>query len=358
MQMYTKRRSKSILKPVIEAQKKIDRISKKKAHKCISDPGTSPDTPTPTPNGILFPARFDESQSTTASPTRSRRRGHSRHSKRNGERQTVSFIHRSPNPFADNSTGDHMKQSPVKTPTKEDLHRELEQKTSASQLREDSMVKPSRFKYLGPGTAVREMSISRIKEYDESDSEDKENIEPPPPPPPDSRNLNDVCFGCDGECGDTACSSKNCLATPGTSRLSSSEYSPGTSPSQGQVTSNTDLEKDFEKVQHQDNNQNNQNKVLDKTDDINAQESSDQNGNSQSNSPVKGSPKSPRSLQSPKKSPKSPRNRSKKFKRLRSASEALDESPNKKVINGGVDHVENGVESSDEDQGAVHEEMR
>jgi mitogen-activated protein kinase kinase kinase 13 len=348
LQMYSKRRSKSILKPVIEAQKKIDRISKKKAHKCISDPGTSPDTPTPTPNGVLFPVRFDESNSTTASPTRSRRRGHSRHSKRNGERQTVSFVHRSTTGFSGEE-----RISPVKSPTKEDLHRELEMKTSASQCREDSMVKPSRFKHLGPGTAVREMSISRIREYDESDSEDKENKAPKPHSPPG--NMNDVCFGCDGKCDDKKCNSKTCLAKPGTSKLSSSEYSPGTSPSQGPVTSTTDLEKEFEKVQHE-NNVNNHNK----TDIVEQSEYSDHNGNSQSNSPVKCSPKSQRGMQSPKKSPKSPRNRSKKFKRLRSSSEAYEESPTKRVINGSVEFEDNGADSTDDDDdhAAVHEEMR
>ena len=224
---------------------------------------------------------------------------------------------------------------------------------------------PSRFKHLGPGTAVREMSITRIQEYDD-DSDDCGKPQPPPPPPlpPDTsdKNLNDVCFGCDGSCGDRSCSSKHAAAAR---MISSSDYSPGTSPSQmGGGIGQSYLEQDFESVQQ---NAADSNSNMDH--DLVATADSDHNGNSQSNSPVKTpSPKSIRALQSPKKSPKSPRNRGKKFKRLRSSSEAPEDSPNKRVINGGgsLDSLEdNGNEGQhysseeyDDEQGDVDPEQQ
>lgn len=354
LQLYSKRRSKSILKPVIEAQKKIDRLSKKKAHKCISDPGTSPDTPTP--NGVLFPA------AAAASPTRSRRQ-RTRHSQRRATARSAAVA--------------AAVTSPVKSPTKEDLHNELQSKTSALKHTDSMVVMPSQLKHIVPGMAVREMSISRIREYDDADDERERHCcappPPAPPPPPIVRNLNDVCFGCDGSCGDDACSSKRNGRPP----HSSSDYSPGTSPSQGApppppLPPRTNLECDFKHIQRpipvlprrlSDSNSNPP--PPPSPPDTSNDRDSDHNGNSQSNSPVKTpSPKSGRCMPSPKKSPKSPRGRSKKFKRLCSASEAPDESPSKKIINGSEDNGNEHIESStdededDDDQQAVHNEMR
>ena len=39
LKMYQKR-TKSILKPVLKAHEKFEIMSKRKAHKCVSDPGT------------------------------------------------------------------------------------------------------------------------------------------------------------------------------------------------------------------------------------------------------------------------------------------------------------------------------
>ena len=76
-QMYNKRQ-KSILKPILKAQQRIERMSKKRAHKCISDPGTSPDGPVP--NGITL--AVEEMQQASPSRSRSRKSRHRRNNSR------------------------------------------------------------------------------------------------------------------------------------------------------------------------------------------------------------------------------------------------------------------------------------
>lgn len=75
-QMYNKRQ-KSILKPILKAQQRIERMGKKRAHKCASDPGTSPDGTVP--NGIPLP---EEIQQPSPSRSRSRKSRHRRSNSR------------------------------------------------------------------------------------------------------------------------------------------------------------------------------------------------------------------------------------------------------------------------------------
>ena len=80
---------------------------------------------------------------------------------------------------------------------------------------QDDHVSPTAFKFLGPGTAIREHQTE-----DESDLRDQEECmaiaSPKLPPGAESRggsagagagNMNDVCFGCDGGCSDATCGS-------------------------------------------------------------------------------------------------------------------------------------------------------
>jgi hypothetical protein len=95
-------------------------------------------------------------------------------------------------------TSGHSTSSPVKSPAKEILHEELESKyenksNSSKNDQKNDHLSPSAFKYMGPGTAIRESGI----EFSHSESEQTEQ-----------KNLNDVCFGCDGSCSDITCSSK------------------------------------------------------------------------------------------------------------------------------------------------------
>jgi len=159
-QMYNKRQ-KSILKPILKAQQRIERMSKKRAHKCISDPGTSPDGPVP--NGITL--AVEEMQQPSPSRSRSRKNRHRRSNSRGS------------NNFPNNSSG-------VRSPTKEALHNELESKRVASHHQDGSNVTPSSLKHLShQDCCLHDSELNH-------------------------RNLNDVCFGCDGGCSDATCSSK------------------------------------------------------------------------------------------------------------------------------------------------------
>ena len=141
----------------------------------------------------------------------------------------------------------------------------------------------------------------------------------------DVKNLNDVCFGCRGECGDRRCrksshgrgelgSAHFCIQLPQDKHSSMQQQREGHNVIQSAMDAeNSNIHSDV-------NGMNNDS-------------TSDKNGNSQSNSPVKivqRSPVSPPKCTRSPKSPRSPRNRGKKFKRLRSSSDAPDESPSKK----------------------------
>lgn len=99
------------------------------------------------------------------------------------------------NPGRSSTTSGHSTSSPVKSPSKETLNEEFENKSNSSKndQQKNDHLSPSAFKYMGPGTAIRESGI----EFSHSESEQ-----------PEQKNLNDVCFGCDGSCSDITCSSK------------------------------------------------------------------------------------------------------------------------------------------------------
>ncbi|KAK2142359.1 hypothetical protein LSH36_965g01077 [Paralvinella palmiformis] len=146
----------------------------------------------------------------------------------------------------------------------------------------------------------------------------------------DVKNLNDVCFGCRGDCGDKRCrKSSHSRAELGSAhfriQLPQDKHS---STQQQQQQQQDEGHSVIQSVMDAENSN-----IRSDPNDINNDSTSDRNGNSQSNSPVKIAQRSPASppkcTRSPK-SPRSPRNRGKKFKRLRSSSDAPDESPSKK----------------------------
>ena len=95
--------------------------------------------------------------------------------------------------------------SPSKTQTKEAVHDELESTQQNLRHCEDSEITPRVFRYLGPGTAIREYKSNDgyhegcYQEMGECSTREGR----------DDRSLNDVCFGCDGECSDHMCGSKH-----------------------------------------------------------------------------------------------------------------------------------------------------
>ncbi|XP_074651356.1 mitogen-activated protein kinase kinase kinase 13-A-like [Tubulanus polymorphus] len=174
-----KKASSSILKPVIKAQEKIEKLNKKRTYKSTSDTGTSPDGPPPQPPPVVTtkePPTVVVNEDGQPSPTRVRMRKHRARRQNRSSSSTTS--------------------SPVKSPTcprerhhhhPNCHHKEFEQRPGTSN--QDKYVSPTVFKFLGPGTAIRENSTEfHVRE--------------------EHRNLNDVCFGCDGSCSDVTCSSK------------------------------------------------------------------------------------------------------------------------------------------------------
>lgn len=89
--------------------------------------------------------------------------------------------------------------SPAKSPTKDALHEELHAKQMQLQRADPRNVIPGVFKYLGPGTAVREYKSNDEHEFGCKNCDGNST----------TKNLNDVCFGCEGVCSDTMCSSKS-----------------------------------------------------------------------------------------------------------------------------------------------------
>ncbi|KAL5006161.1 hypothetical protein ScPMuIL_017319 [Solemya velum] len=166
--MCSKKR-KSIIRPVIRAQERLERLSKKRAYKSGSEP-TSPDGQDKMDSSLTT-----SSEHILPSPSKVRMRK-SRHRR-------------------SNSKGSLGNISPIKSPTKDALHDELQSKQIALRHVEmDTNMSPTSFKYLGPKTALRDqIPISDIAHMDHENNE---------------KNMNDVCFGCDGECSDATCSSK------------------------------------------------------------------------------------------------------------------------------------------------------
>ena len=204
---------------------------------------------------------------------------------------------------------------------------------------------PSKFKHLGPGTAVREIATCAV-DTRQADSDDAK-----------SRNLNDICFGCDGSCGDATCSSKR------SSRVSADvESNGGTSPCMSPVPGqdrtqqpdtyldpqgNPDGDKqdgggDGDKMREADSE--NMNVEVTGQSESRRKGTDSDNGNSQSESPAKRTPRS-----SPKcRSPKTTQGQGKKFKRVRSTGEAPEESPNKKG------HRRGSTEPTEGDHVSIH----
>ena len=154
--------------------------------------------------GII--SAFQKSGSPGPSPkSRSRK---SRHKRNNSRGSAVQF--QNPNS--------------VMSPTKDALHHELEAKTAVLQEMGEMHITPSQLKYFGPGTAIRELSTSQDEDQDTFFHKHV---------PIDSKNLNDVCFGCDGGCSDATCSSKRSSRISADIESNACDTSGCTSPTQG-----------------------------------------------------------------------------------------------------------------------------
>ena len=90
--------------------------------------------------------------------------------------------------------------SPVKSPTKDALHDELQSKPIHLRHVDRSTVSSGTFDFLGPATALRECGSPTDTCKMDTESEKSSTK--------CDTNLNDVCFGCDGNCSDNTCSSK------------------------------------------------------------------------------------------------------------------------------------------------------
>ena len=207
---------KSILKPVIKAQERIERFSKKRAYKSVSDPGTSPDAV----GGVggsqaaIIPSLPNNAEAPAVhpSPTKVRMRK-SRHRRQNS---------RGSNSLSTSS--------PQKSPSKDVLQNDLDLKSAQLVHRhEDHAPIPTTFKYLGPGTAVRD--LKKCPGHAHGHGGQAGEL--------DDRNLNDVCFGCDGGCSDATCSSKRSSRVSDNAADVESNVceTPCTSPTQGLDTS-------------------------------------------------------------------------------------------------------------------------
>lgn len=177
--MYAKKR-KSILRPVIRQEVRLDRLSKKRAYKSGSEP-TSPEKNGSTAN-IPAPKELSPTH-IHPSPTKMRMRK-SRHRRSNSKGAISTSI-----------------TSPVKSPTKDALHDELQSNQINLRHVDRTKVSASTFNFLGPATALRELgSPTEHKPIPELNlSANSVNCD---------KNLNDVCFGCEGHCSDVTCSSK------------------------------------------------------------------------------------------------------------------------------------------------------
>lgn len=179
--MYGKTR-KSIVRPVIRAQERIDRLSKKRAYKSGSEL-TSPDNP----EGIMDSSMTTSSEQVLPSPTKLRMRK-SRHRRSNSKGSLGSIF-----------------SSPAKAVV------EAEEDLSEYHLRHcDEMdVTPRVFKFMGPGTALREYKSTEDLHLPMSDSDHTHRpSELKQVDEVAEKSVNDVCFGCDGVCSDHTCSSK------------------------------------------------------------------------------------------------------------------------------------------------------
>ncbi|XP_013394256.1 mitogen-activated protein kinase kinase kinase 12 [Lingula anatina] len=184
------RRPKSILKPVIKAQEKMERNAKKRYRPTSID--NSPTSP-----GKESPLGTNPDQ---PSPRRMRKIRH----RRNNSRGSISQI------LATSS-------SPMKTSPEVDAA-EVASNKIAGFVIDTTKFSPSGFRYLGPGTAIREINDPAQKPEDSVPHAAAAYLFSR------EHNINDVCFGCDGSCSDPSCSSKR--TTP-----SGDQPDTGTNPS-------------------------------------------------------------------------------------------------------------------------------
>lgn len=210
--LYNKRR-KSIVRPIIKAQEKLDRLGKKRTHRSGSEV-TTPDSMKNTEGSMTT-----SSELVLPSPTRMRIRK-SRH-RRNNSRGSMKDI-----------------TSPAKSPSREGSQREStpDLLTSAGLPPFDHPhAKSGSMKFLSATPAIhenqseddnKEKSLYEVNNMchnttfssaTRSGKRTDKEIDPTPhsddspatlPMSPQSENINDVCFGCDGGCSDATCSSK------------------------------------------------------------------------------------------------------------------------------------------------------
>ncbi|XP_055870107.1 mitogen-activated protein kinase kinase kinase 12-like isoform X3 [Biomphalaria glabrata] len=217
--LYNKRR-KSIVRPIIKAQEKLDRLGKKRTHRSGSEV-TTPDSMKNTEGSMTT-----SSELVPPSPTKMRARK-SRH-RRNNSRGSMKDI---TSPLKSQSTYE----ASLDTQTSDKLN-------PAGLHPTDHAPYPGTFKFLGPATAIREYRSedeadgqetrlthmeNNIKKRQEccsrSSSTSATRHSPISKHSPVSKhlpaskqnsssyqdnNINDVCFGCDGGCSDATCSSQ------------------------------------------------------------------------------------------------------------------------------------------------------
>ncbi|CAG5118235.1 unnamed protein product, partial [Candidula unifasciata] len=211
--LYNKRR-KSIVRPIIKAQENLDRLGKKRTHRSGSEV-TTPDSMKNTEGSMTT-----SSELVLPSPTkmRARKSRHRRNNSRGSMKDVVSPVRSaSCEIFHDDQSLEH--------PRPAGLHH-IEHGSHSPY--------PGTFKYLGPGTAIREQrSEDEIEGMEDKlyrrqqvvakrNDSCNENCSLAAASPAASgrltnlrcsgsfktANVNDVCFGCDGGCSDATCSSK------------------------------------------------------------------------------------------------------------------------------------------------------
>ncbi|XP_076461702.1 mitogen-activated protein kinase kinase kinase 13-like [Babylonia areolata] len=187
--VYNKRR-KSIVRPIIKAQERLDRLSKKRPHKPSSDLN-SPDSI----RTECTASMTTSSEQVLPSPTKIRaRKSRHRRSNSRGSAKDITSPVKSPS-FDGQEEGEGGCGNSLHPPSSAHPRGIL-----VNYVHHEDHVSPSSFRYLGPGTAIRE------HQSDEEAGEERVVSSPKVPGAPQG-NMNDVCFGCDGGCSDATCSS-------------------------------------------------------------------------------------------------------------------------------------------------------
>ncbi|WAR10849.1 M3K12-like protein [Mya arenaria] len=196
--MYAKKR-KSILRPVIRQEVRLDRLTKKRAYKSGSEPASPEKSGDSAKFQAAPPPVVTSPGGLHPSPSKMRMRK-TRHRRSNSKGNISTSI-----------------TSPTKSPTKDALHDELQANMVCLRPVDRTKVSSSTFNFLGPATALRELgSPTECQSHRDLDFS-ASNVDC-------DKNLNDVCFGCEGHCSDVTCSSKE--TTP--SRESATEVDSNT----------------------------------------------------------------------------------------------------------------------------------